>query len=215
MNGSRWERLGAATGLGSFALILAGIFSSPSTPSDEKAAPQEWVAFFLDSGNRNRTYLGFGLVAAGILLFLWFLGSLRTTLRRAEGDPGRLAGVAFGGGIAFAALMLAFVAGNFGVPGAIDFFKQFQPDGNSIMLLQATSFWFFGLSGIGAAVMITAASVLTFRAGAFPKWFGGLGFLLALGALAMVIFVGIFAVLLWLLIASIIVTARAGTAPAS
>jgi hypothetical protein len=31
----------------------------------------------------------------------------------------------------------------------------------------------------------------------------------------MVVFVGIFAVLLWLLIASVIVTARAGTAPAS
>lgn len=212
MSGAGWERLGAATGIGSFAFILAGIFSSPSTP-DEDDPPQEWVTFFLDSGNRNRTYLALILLAFGILMFLWFLGSLRTTLRRAEGDPGRLAGVAFGGGVVFAALMLMFAAGGLGVPGAIDFFDRLELDGNTIMLLQGTSFWFFAMAGIGAAVMIAASSVLAFRSGAFPTWFGGLGFLLSLGALATFIFVGIFAVLLWLLIAAIIVTARAGAVP--
>jgi hypothetical protein len=49
MSRAGWERLGAATGIGSFALILGGIFSSPSTPDDD-ASPQEWVVFFLDSG---------------------------------------------------------------------------------------------------------------------------------------------------------------------
>jgi hypothetical protein len=204
-----WERIGAATGIGSVALILAGFFSSPDMP-DEHDSPQTFVSFFLDSGHRNRTLVSSVLVGVGLLLLLWFLGSLRTALRRPEGEPGRLSGVAFGAGLVFAGVLLVANATLLAVPAAIDFFDRIQLDGNTIMLMQGLGFMIFSTSGLAAAAMIMAASLLAMRVGAFPKWFGWVGFLLALGSLATFIFVGIFAVLLWLLIASIILTARAG-----
>jgi hypothetical protein len=209
MNSSRWERIGAATGIGSVVLIVVGFFAGPESPDQDKS-PQAFVNFWLDSGNRSRNYLTMGLIAGGLLLFLWFLGSLRVALRRAEGDPGRLAGVAFGGGVAFAVLMLG--AGTmFAAPGAaVDFYDRITLDGNTIMLLETIGIVLFSFAGIGSAIMIAASTLLAQRVGVFPKWFMWVGVLMTFAALASFLFLTFFGVLLWVLIASIILTRRAG-----
>jgi hypothetical protein len=67
-----------------------------------------------------------------VAFFLWFLGSLRAVLRRAEGGVGRLSAVAYGGGLATAVLMLALPSVS--VLGALDA-NQLSPQGAKTALL--------------------------------------------------------------------------------
>jgi hypothetical protein len=59
-------------------------------------------------------------------------------------------------------------------------------------------------AGVGAGLMAIAASLAASRAGLVPKWAGWLGLALGLVSLATVAFVGIFAWLAWIAIASVL-----------
>jgi len=50
------------------------------------------------------------VVGIGIFFYLWFLGSLRSTLAAAEGGAGRLASVAYGAGLVGAAFFIVGLA---------------------------------------------------------------------------------------------------------
>jgi hypothetical protein len=60
-----------------------------------------------------------------------------------------------------------------------------------------------GGAGIGAGLMIIAASLVALRTGSVPAWAGWIGVALGVVSLATIAFVGIFAWLAWLLIASV------------
>ncbi|HEV3475559.1 MAG TPA: hypothetical protein VG602_09355, partial [Actinomycetota bacterium] len=92
-----WERVAAATGIVFVVLGIIAIAIVPQAPQPDASA-DEVAAYFVDRGDGviAQTYL---FAVAG-LFFLWFLGSLRAHLRRAEGGTGRLSAIFFAGGIA-------------------------------------------------------------------------------------------------------------------
>lgn len=113
MNERRHAQLGAATGIAWVALLVLSLAVVIPAPPEVKDVPEAWARYFID--HRGAIQLGNALIAVGALFYLWFLGSLRSHLRAAEGGTGRLSDVAFGAGVAstgfiFIALTAAFTA---------------------------------------------------------------------------------------------------------
>jgi hypothetical protein len=104
MTNDRHARLGAATGILAVILIMVGYAIANGSVPDTDASADEWQAFVTD--HQSDIQVGTTIVSIGVFFFIWFLGSLRSTLKIAEGEPGRLASVAYAGGIVSAAFFV-------------------------------------------------------------------------------------------------------------
>ena len=94
----RWERFAPAGALGFLLTIAIGaLVIGEGTPSN-KAPAEDIAAYFAE--HRGARFLNATLVVMGAFaLYPWFLASLNRAIRRAEGDDGLLAVVAFIGGL--------------------------------------------------------------------------------------------------------------------
>lgn len=92
----RREQVGAASGVASVILMGVGAAIVGSYPAPE--ATNETIARFLAENKTELRWQAF-LLGAGIAVGIWFLGSVRAFLRRAEGGTGRLSAVAYGAGV--------------------------------------------------------------------------------------------------------------------
>ncbi|NMO57296.1 hypothetical protein HH310_39750 [Actinoplanes sp. TBRC 11911] len=102
------------------------------------------------------------LFLAGAAMSLWFAGSLRARLLRAEKGTGRLSAVAFGAAVAWAALNM--LAQAFQVGAAND------PAGQAPAALLETMTAVFAVANLPLVVMLVAVAVVSLRYHAFPKW---------------------------------------------
>jgi hypothetical protein len=184
-----------------WAIILVAV-DRPSYNSADEAVAEFWG----DSGNRRVLLLADLALALGGVALLWFLGSLRVVLRRAEGEPARLATIAFAGGVALSALLFVKNAIDGGIALALEFEQGFTLDPDVFRALNAV---FLGLlihEGLAAAVLIGASSLLVLRTGAFPRWLGWTGSAVALVCLASWLIPGLplILVLAWILAVSVL-----------
>lgn len=176
MDEQRWEKLAAYTGV--VAVVLWGVaYLLPGTPPASDAAAGEVLAWATDK--RDSILLSAFIGGVGGVAFLWWLGSLRAYLRSSEGGSHRLSDVVFGAGIlTFAASSGAYafsVAGVMRLPeGGDAALTQLMYDGSTIMY---TASWF------PSVAFAAAVGVLTMRHSAFPKWFGYLSYVVAIGSL--------------------------------
>ncbi len=165
MTGKGWERWGAASG---FAVLLIGAVGTAFERGAPKvSAPAAQVAeFFAD--NRAALITQSLVFMLGAAFFIWYLGSLRGFLMRAEHGAGRLATVAFGAGIAWVAIHaaaqafqsgMAFVTHN-AVPAAV------------LGGMYGTAYALFTLADVPLAVMLFATAAVSLRMKAFPAWLG-------------------------------------------
>jgi hypothetical protein len=94
----RYARYGAASGILAVVLLMVGFlgFVTPSVP-DFDSSGTTWASFYSD--HQSRIQAGVTIVGAGLFFFIWFLGSVRSALARAEGGQGRLTSIAYGGGL--------------------------------------------------------------------------------------------------------------------
>ncbi|MGH2686031.1 MAG: hypothetical protein ACRDJP_11255 [Actinomycetota bacterium] len=215
----RWERLGAATGI-VFAVVAAvGLFIAP-LPPDPGAPASEIAGYFTE--NRDRVLIQVWTLGLAGVFFLWFLGSLRSYLRAAEGEPGRLSAVVFGAGIAAFA---SFGTGT-GLAGALA--HSVAEQGGLEVTLAFERLAQLALAGTGFPlfVLLAAASLVSGRTKALPAWLGWLGW--ALAALALVSSLAVFfdegalapggivgvvlfaAFVVWFLAASLVMVGRVG-----
>jgi hypothetical protein len=162
------------------------------------------------------------LAGVASIFFVWFLGSVRSYLRAAEGGTGRLSAVAFAGGI----VTLGFLMFSLTVTTALadGMAENADPDTSRAfyaLVIQASDLTFFPV------VAFTGASALVIlRTKALPAWLGWLGIGVAVLSLsrgtAFFVEVGpfssagvlesvaIMAFLLWLLLTSILLVRRVG-----
>jgi hypothetical protein len=171
MNGTNWERWGAASGYLAFALgAAAATFERGAPPAT--APVEEMMAFVSQYQSELRAQSLLFVLSAGV--YLWFYGSLRSFLLRAEGESGSVSNVAFGAGVIWAGLQLvlqsaqvalAMAAGN-AVPALVGMF------GDLAYVLSVVAY-------VPMAVMLAAVTVVSLRTGAFPAW---LAWLSAAGA---------------------------------
>ena len=219
MSNNLWQRLGAASGI-VYVLVILAPDLIPSDQSEEltrtaaEAMAQSCATFTaarLTDAIVPITHI------LGYLFFLFFLGSLWSALRRAEGGDGWLSAAAFGGGLVSLAIRLSSATVSLAAVhnscAGIDaqLWEILTNDVGGAALF---------LSFLPLAVLSLACAVMAIRFGApLPRW---LGWMSAVVAVALLVdgFAGMLysrdfgpsflLVLLWTLAASIALVRSAG-----
>jgi hypothetical protein len=213
--GAGLARLAALGGIAYVVLFVIGTILLFSGSPDTSSAPAKIIAWYSDSGHRNRINIGWLLSGLGIFFFLWFLSALRRTVRRLEGDDGFLTGLTTIGGVVYAALSLAALAVTDGIRTMSDDTYRHQVFPGLIHAADDVGWVLHASGGAGAAAMIIAASLAALRARAVPTWAGWLGVVAGILSLALIAFFPWFILALWVLIVSGGMFMRGGRATAA
>ncbi|HET7129096.1 MAG TPA: hypothetical protein VFJ93_08495 [Gaiellaceae bacterium] len=203
-----WGALGGVAFVVLFVIGSALIFDGPNGSE----TPAKFASFYGDSGNRDKINIGWILAGLGLFFFLWFVASLRETMRRllmSEADA-MLGFVVTIGGTAYAAVTMVAVGDAAGVRTMSDdtFRHQVYPG-----IIHANSDWTYIAHATGTAAlaaMILAFSITVLSTRAFPRWLGWFGVLAGIAALISILFLTMFVWLLWIAVTSVLLflTAR-------
>jgi hypothetical protein len=206
-----WERWLPLAGAGAVVLWVIGFIVQGESPDPFEASAREWVTYVSD--NDGQILASRLLTLFGVLLFLWFLGTLRTALRAAEGEPGPWAAIAFGSGIALAVLLFAATTALLAAAatsGAVE--------AGAAQALAVSEIGFFFAAEVAAASLLIATGLLALRTGVLPVWLGWASLVIALLLLIVDTPIGFIAFLLgfqlWVIIVSILLSLRSPEAAA-
>jgi hypothetical protein len=204
---SRWAAL---AGVGYVVLFAIGTIMIFGNSPDSSSAPGKIMAYYSQSGHRTRMNIGWVLGALGILCFICFVVALRQTVRRLEGEDGFLSGLVTVGGGLYATLALAALAVNDAVRTMSDDTYHHTVYPGLIHAADDTAWVLHASGGVGAALMVVAASVAGMRAGAVSRWMGWVGIVAGIISLGLLIFFPWFIFALWMLVVSIGLFVRSG-----
>jgi hypothetical protein len=196
---ARWAALG---GIAYVVLFVVGTILLYSGAPDSDAAPAKVIAYYADSGHRDRISVGWVVGGLGVFFFLWFLGVLRRAVRRWEGEDGFLTTVATIGGAIYAALAFAALAVNMGIRTMSDDTYRHTVYPDLIHAANDTSYLLHATGGAGAGAMIIATSIAAMRAGVVRSWAGWLGIAAGIVGLASILFFTQLAIAIWIVIVS-------------
>jgi hypothetical protein len=221
MSDIKAERVGAATGIIFVLLIAIGLFVvAPKAPAFN-SSPASIQQYYVQ--HRDDLQAGLFIASFGLFFFVWFLGSLVSHLRGAEGRKGRLTAIVFGSGLIF--------VGGFIIALAVFAAAAFRPSQTSAEVVRMLNDFGFLLAvpvALVATAFFAAIAKLSFKTGALPGWLSGLAVLAAIGngfAVggffkdsgafsagdgALGLYVPFISFLLWILLASIVLAAPAG-----
>lgn len=165
METDRYARYGAAAGIVWVALLIIGFFIVFPNPPDFDAPAGDWSRYYID--NRSDIQVGNSILVVGLFFYVWWLGSLRSGLRAAEGGTGRLSNIAFGAGVG--SLGFGLIAISAGYAAAL------RPELTAPQLTRSLND--LGVVAGGAAAGIFAAlfiatAVAALRFGGLPAWVG-------------------------------------------
>ena len=196
---TRWASLG---GVLYVVLFVIGVIVMFSGEPDSDASPAKVIAYYSKSSHRDKINIGWIIAGLGVFFFLWFLGALRQTIRRLEGEDGFLTAVTTIGGAIYATLAFGALALNAGIRTMSDdtFHHTVYP--GLIHAADDASYMMHATGGAGASAMILAATIAGMRARAIPGWAGWLGILAGLLALFSIIFFPQAAIGIWILVVS-------------
>src|SRR5436190_9146638 len=203
----RWAALG---GVAYVVLFLIGVILTYSGAVDTSASPAKIIAYYSDSGHRDRVNFGWLIAGLGVFFFLWFLSALRQAIRRLEADDGFLTGLTTIGGVVYATLTLAALAVETGLRTMSDDTYHHQVFPALIHAADDVSWVLHASGGVGIGTMIIAASLAALRAGAVPTAAGWVGVAAGILGLGLIAFFPWFAVGIWVLVASIGMFVRGG-----
>lgn len=222
MSDVTWERIGAGTGIVSVLLFVAAFASGVESPNLATATPERLRSFLVENSARLRLFTL--LIVLSSLFLLWFLGSLRSALVAAEGQPGRLSAIAFGSGLLTVALYVVS-AGLAGQGLDADIARYDAETARDIFVVGEIAFGPVGVGTVTRAALLGAASLVALRFGGLPKWLAWAGAVVAAAS-----FVGLFTIVeakptegpigavwffswlafeLWVLVTSIVLVVRA------
>ena len=195
-------------------LFVIGVLLIYNGTPDSSSAPGKVIAYYSDSGHRDRINIGWVLAGLGYFFFLWFLSALRQSIRRLEVEDGFLTGLATMGGVVYATLSLAALAVETGIRTMSDDTYHHQVYPGLIHAADDAAWVLHASGGVGIGAMIIAASLAALRARAVPTWAGWLGIVVGILGLGLVIFFPWFLVAIWILVVSVGMFVGASRAPA-
>jgi hypothetical protein len=184
---------------------VTGFVVGGEAPDAFEASAREWVTYVGE--NDGQILASRLLTLLGVLLFIWFLGALRTALRAAEGELGTWAAVAFGSGIVLAVLVFAATTpliSAAATSGAVE--------AGAAQALAVSEIGFFYAAEVAAASLLIATGLLALRTGVLPGWLGWASLVIALLLLAVNTPIGFIAFLLgfqlWVIVVSVVLWLR-------
>jgi hypothetical protein len=196
---ARWAALG---GILYVILFVVGTILLFAGAPDSDASPAKVMSYYADSGHRDRIGIGWVVAGLGVFFFLWFLATLRQTVRRFEGDDGFLTALTTIGGIVYAALAFAALAVNMGIRTMSDDTYRHTVYPELIHAADDAGYVLHATGGAGAATMIAAVTFAAFATRRIRGWVAALGFLAALLALFSILFFTQLAIAIWILVVS-------------
>lgn len=171
--------MGAASGLlATLLFVIAFIVFLGTSPGGDPAVPN------IADADTAPAYLSAHLSAIrvvvllnglGIALFLWFLGSLWTTLREAEGEGGRGSTIAIIGAVAGSALVLAGLA-----LLATAGLSTSATQADNVATLYTASALLVAIGGGVLSVFFFGVAKVILQTGALGRWLGVLAIIAAL-----------------------------------
>ena len=196
---ARWGALGGILYVVLF--IIGTIVMFDGEPGSD-SRPAKIIAYYSDSGHRDKIGIGWIITGLGIFFFLWFLSALRRAVRRLEGEDGFLTALTTIGGAIYATLAFAAIAVNMGIRTMSDDTYHHTVYPGLIHAADDAGYILHATGGAGASAMIIAASIAGMRAGAVRTWVGWLGIVAGILALASILFFTQLAIAIWILIVS-------------
>jgi hypothetical protein len=200
-----WERWLPLAGVAAVVLWVTAILLDPGTPGLFEAPGEEWLTFV--TGNEGGILASRMLLLLGDFLLIVFLGTLRTSLRTFEGEPGHWTAIAFGSGIATAVMLMAASTPVLAAAAAAD---ALEP--SAAQALGVVEYAFFIGAGITAAVLLTSTGLLAVRTGGLPAWLGWASLVVALLLLINIGPIAFIAIVigfpLWVLVTSVLLWRR-------
>jgi hypothetical protein len=171
MNEERYAKYGAATGIVFVALVVIGFLLILPKPPDLDSPAQDWTNYFTNHQSAVRS--ADVVLSIGLFFFIFFIGTVSTTLRALFGNP-RLPTIAFGGGLLAAASLMVTVGTSL---VAAQHANQVTPELtrtlNDIGVL-------LGVPGAaGIAAFFGAIAIVVLRTDSLPDWLGWLSGLTA------------------------------------
>ena len=164
-NRTVWEKLGAAEGLWAAILLSLQCWILMGTKADPGSADGFVAAL---AGERMAwEWMTFLRIVAGLMV-IWWMGSLAGRLRLAEGEPGRLATIAFGVGVTWGGLWLLSAFLNSAT--LLLAFDYADPAGARMAGALAMEVMYVLTPAI-AVVLTFATMLVAHRFGGFPKWY--------------------------------------------
>ncbi|MFQ5968750.1 MAG: DUF4386 family protein [Acidimicrobiia bacterium] len=205
---SKWERLAAGTGLVFVVLVVVAGVVNPVV--DALADEASVVAEKLDD-NQARALVSVAAGTLAALALVWFAGSLRSTLRQAEGGTGRLSAVAFAGGVMAGVTILVSSALT---RTAAEFVRR-QDDSEGARLAASLAESTMGVAtAFAMALLMGATFVIALRHRAIPRWLawvGAVGAALSLVPQYPIFGFGLAIALFWVAALSIVLIRRVGS----
>jgi hypothetical protein len=208
LNRSTLERLAPLTGLAFVALFIASFIVGGETP-DVNDSVDTVVNYWRD--NDTEAQFSAALLMWGSVFAIWFGASVRTALRRVEGEPGRLSALAFAGWVVFAVGALSFAGFTF---AAADVADESNVAGEAVQALSILSSDFFTVLSAGLAVAMLAAGAATLRFGGLPRWLGYIALLIGITAVTPVGFFSFMVAGLWVIVVAVLLYRQGAAAPA-
>ena len=158
--------IGPLMGIVFVLLFIVAFIVGGETPAVDDST-QEVVSFYVD--NDTEQQIASALLALGCVALIFFLGTLRRSLRVVAGDEGGLSTVVLLGGLLIAAGASIFAGIGFTLGDAADEL----PD-SAIMALNAMNSDMFFTVAVGTAVFNLSLALAILRRGGFPKPLGWL-----------------------------------------
>lgn len=211
MDDSKLAGLAPLSGLVFVVLLVAGALVINNY--DYLPPSEEIRAFYEDAA--TRVQVGAYVIMVSAFFLMWFAGSLRSSLRPAEGGAGRLSAVAFGGGMVAGALLLLAYAAMFTAASRAGAESGIAAEtATALHDLQAV------VTGqalpIALAVTVGASAVVSLRNRVFSSWLSWVSAILAVGLLSPLGWVFLVVALLWVAAVSVILyTTRTQMSPPS
>lgn len=196
------RRWGPLTGIAFLALFI-GAFIVAGDPPDFDAPPDEVASFY--SENDGEVVAGSILFALAAVFLLFFAGSVRATLRPAEGGSGFLSAVAFGGGIVATTGFLILAGLGFSLADVGD---DVEVDPVALQALNVLNEDLFFPAAGGVLTFLVASGIAILRTGVLPAWLGVVALLSGVLAMSPLFFIAGPLAGLWIVIVSFLLATR-------
>ena len=167
--------VGPLTGILFVVLVIVAFLVSGETPATDDS-PREIVDFYLD--NDDSQAAASAVLALGCVALIFFLGTLRRSLRAAAGDDGGLSTVVLLGGVVIAVGASIFAGIGFTLGDAAD---ELPP--SAILTLNALNSDMFFTVAVGTAVFNLALALAVLRHGGLPRPLGWVALVIGIAGL--------------------------------